>query len=138
MAIGRVEKVENNFATVSIKRQDMCGECHACEMTGEIKECTIKCRNLCHSQVGEIVQIEAAQPAFLKATGIMYGVPLIGFILGLSLGTLVPCSVDTNLREIVMAILGIVGVISGLIWIKRRDYNKKYDNLLPDIVKVIK
>lgn len=61
MPIGTVEKVEEDYVIVSIERQDMCGECHACEMLGEVKKCTLKCVNECKSQVGDQVEVDVEQ-----------------------------------------------------------------------------
>lgn len=138
MPIGKVEKVEGKIATVSIERQDMCGECHACEIVGEVKKCTIKCQNLCESTLGESVEIELENSTFLKATALMYGMPLIGLLAGLGLGLLVPSGLDEQVREVAMAIFALVGMGAGLLWLKKKDSRRKYDELLPRAVKVIR
>lgn len=138
MPVGKVEQVEGKFATVSIERQDMCGECHACEIVGEIKKCTIKCQNLCEGIPGESVEIELENSTFLKATALMYGMPLIGLVGGLGLGLLAPSSLGEQVREATMAILALGGMGAGLLWLKKKDSHRKYDTLLPRAVKVIR
>lgn len=137
MPVGKVEKIEGQFATVSIERQDMCGECHACEVVGEVKKCTIKCKDLCKSQAGELVEVELEKSTFLKATALMYGVPLVGLIMGLGIGVMLPISIGTQVKEMVSVILAIAGMGVGLLWLRKKEHLKKYDNLLPKIVKII-
>ncbi|MEG0013960.1 MAG: SoxR reducing system RseC family protein [Cellulosilyticaceae bacterium] len=137
MPVGRVEQVDGDLVTVSIERQDMCGECHACEVVGEIKKCTIKCHNLCKGKSGELVEIELENTLFLKATALMYGIPLIGLLVGLGVGFLMPSHMGEQTREVMMAALGLLGMGSGLMWIRKKDKHKKYDKLLPKAVKVV-
>ena len=130
MPIGTVEKLEKGFAIVTMERQDMCGECHACEMIGETKSCTVKCINDCDSQVGDKVEIDVAKASFLQATLIMYGVPLLGLLIGIGLGSLI--------SEVVSIILGILGMGLTYLIVRWGDKNNKYNKMLPSIVKIIK
>ena len=43
MPYGTVKEIKGNIAVVSMERQDMCGECHACEMMSGKKNCTLSC-----------------------------------------------------------------------------------------------
>lgn len=135
MPKGTVEKVEGELATVSIERQDMCGECHACEVLGEVKKCQIQCIDKCQSQVGDEVEIDLDQASFLKATGIMYGVPLVGLFIGLGVGMLIPARFGKNVQEIGMMILGLLMMSLGLFWVKGREKKHKYNKHLPSIIK---
>lgn len=138
MLIGRVENVESELATVTIKRQDMCGECHACEVVGEAKQCKIQCHNECSSQKGDWVKIELENKLFMKATLIMYGIPLIGLLSGLGIGVIITRIIEIPAEEILIALLGIMGIVIGLGNIKLKDKKQKYKKLLPKIVKIIK
>lgn len=137
MLIGRVENVEAEVATVTIKRQDMCGECHACEVVGEVKQCKIQCQNECSSQKGDLVEIELENKLFMKATLIMYGIPLIGMLSGLGLGVVITTSIEVQAKEILIALLGIIGMGIGLGCIKIREKKQKYKKLLPRLVKIL-
>ncbi|MGL6173285.1 MAG: SoxR reducing system RseC family protein [Cellulosilyticaceae bacterium] len=137
MLIGRVENIEAEVATVTIKRQDMCGECHACEVVGEVKECKIQCHNECSSQKGDWVEIELENKLFMKATLIMYGVPLIGLLVGLGGGSVVTNFIEVQAKEIIIAVLGIIGTAIGLGIIKIKERKQKYKKLLPRLVKIL-
>lgn len=130
MPVGKVEKLEKGFAIVTMERQDMCGECHACEMLGETKKCTLKCTNDCNSQVGDQVEIDVAKASFLQATLIMYGLPLLGLLIGIGLGSFI--------SEVVSLILGIVCMGLTYLLVRWGDKKNKYNKMLPAIVKIIK
>ena len=129
MPIGTVEKVEEDYVIVSIERQDMCGECHACEVLGEVKKCTLKCVNGCKSQVGDQVEVDVEQHSFMKATFIMYGLPLIGLILGVGMGYKFSEGIAIVLG------LGLMALTFGMI--KYGEKYNKYAKMLPTAKKVI-
>lgn len=134
---GTVERIEGNYAYVRIMREEMCGDCHACDMMGEKKKCEIKCFNNTNSLVGDVVEVDGSSNHFLKATGLMYGLPLICLLGGLGLGYLLPLGQLGSLREGVMIITGLGSMAGMFWWIKRRDAKKEYEVFLPTIIKVI-
>ena len=129
MPIGTVEKLESDCVIVTMERQDMCGDCHACDMMGEVKKCTLKCVNKCSSQIGDKVEVDVSNSTFMKATLIMYGLPLIGLVAGVGLGY--------QASELLGIILGFsfMAGIFGLI--KLGDHKKKYEKMLPVAIKII-
>lgn len=138
MPRGRVEKIQGNIATVIIERQDMCGECHACEVLGEVKKCEIQCVNVCNSQIGDEVEIDLENSSFLKASFIMYILPLIGLFVGMGIPHYLLQQQGKDLREIVSLVSGVA--IMGIIFliIKFYDKKKKYYNTLPKLTKSYK
>ncbi|MGL4343727.1 MAG: SoxR reducing system RseC family protein [Cellulosilyticaceae bacterium] len=135
--LGRVALIEGNYAKVSIMRQEMCGECHACELMGDIKKCEIKCYNHCQSQVGDVVEITIEETRFLKATYLMYGLPLIGLLGGLGIGMLVGMQQVGLMKEMIMIVFGLLGM-GGMLWyIKSRDQKQKYKKYIPHIAKIV-
>lgn len=130
MPVGTVERLESDFVIVSMKRQDMCGDCHACEMIGEVKKCTLKCVNKCNSQIGDRVEIDVANSSFMKATFIIYGLPLIGLLAGVGIGYKVSEALGIVLGVLFMA--GIFGLI------KLGEHKNKYQKMLPAVIKVIR
>ena len=129
MPVGTVEKVEADYLIVAIERQDMCGECHACEMLGEVKKCTLKCVYKCEGQVGDLVDIDVENTSFMKATFIMYGLPLLGLLLGIGIGC--------RFSDRVAIVLGIsmMALIFGAI--QYGEKRNKYRKMLPTATKVI-
>ncbi|MEF9958606.1 MAG: SoxR reducing system RseC family protein [Niameybacter sp.] len=128
--VGRVEKLEKGFAIVTMERQDMCGECHVCELLGEKKSCTLKCVNECQCQIGDKVEVDVAKASFLKATLILYGLPLLGLIVGVGLGYFIS----------ELASLGLGILFMGLVYlgVKKQDNKNKYNEMLPSTIRVVK
>lgn len=129
MPVGVVKKVEENYVMVTLERQDMCGECHACEMLGEIKKCTLKCINQCESKEGNKVEVDITQTFFMKATFIMYGLPLIGLLVGVGIGH--------QYSEVLGILVGVICMMSILGVIKYREKHSKYVKMLPVAKRII-
>lgn len=138
MIVGTVKKIANEQATVSIERQDMCGSCHACEVVGEVKKCEILCKNTCGAKVGDQVEISLKEESFLKATMIIYGLPLVGLILGIALGWGVSQSFNLVYTELSMILGGLLLLTLTYKVIRRKDKMQKYTSYLPQIKKIIK
>lgn len=134
---GIVERLEGKYAHVRIMREEMCGDCHACDMMGERKKCEIKCINQVQGQVGDVVEVDGSSNQFLKATGLMYGLPLIGLLVGLGIGYILTVTLWGQANEWVMLILGLGGVAGMLYGIKKYDAKQCYEAFLPTITKVI-
>lgn len=83
--IGQVIKIENGYAKVQIKRTEACAKCGACDM-GKSKSIEFLAKNSISAKVGDKVEIETQTANVLKASFIMYGVPLIFFLIGTLLG----------------------------------------------------
>ena len=78
---GVVIQTQNGMAKVRFARSEMCGECHACFQDGE-DEAEIMLENTVGATTGDKVLIELHESAVFKASLIMYGVPLLGLLLG--------------------------------------------------------
>lgn len=129
MPIGVVTKVEKEYVMVALERQDMCGECHACEILGEVKKCTLKCINQCKSQEGNLVEVDVAQTSFMRATFIMYGLPLIGLLIGVGMGY--------KYSEGLAILMGLI-LMMIIFWIiKYGEKRNKYVKMLPVAKRII-
>lgn len=135
MPYGVVKEVHKDSAVVMMERQDMCGECHACEMLSGKKVCTLTCRNPIQCKVGDRVEITLTNKHFLKATYIVYGIPLVGFVMGIALGYGVARLVNFGGEDIWVATGAIIGILIGIGYIKWKDKQKKYQDYLPHIVR---
>lgn len=138
MPIGTIERLEGEYAFVVMERKDMCGDCHACEIVGEVKKCELKCVNYCRGNIADQVEIDLSNQTFLKATAIMYGVPLVALLVGLGVGMLVPQQMGTYTQELAMIGLGTLFMVGSFLWIRHRDRTTKYNGLLPVAHKIVK
>lgn len=85
---GKVLELKGKTAVVRFKRTDACGHCNACFRFGS-NEADIEIDNTCNAQVGDTVIIELHSGSMFKASLIAYGIPLIGLVLGVYLGSLI-------------------------------------------------
>lgn len=134
--IGVVQKLSGNSATVVIQRHAACGECGACQIGKEKMTMETRAKNQAGAVVGDTVGVEMAFTGVLKATGIMYGIPLVAFILGCALGYLlsgqfgfdpVLAPFFTGLALTVAAYLGI------RLADKRGIFQSKYEPVITEI-----
>lgn len=136
MPSGIVQKLEGEYAIVQIERQDMCGDCHACDAVHQAKECALKCMNNVQSQVGDLVEISLDNESFLKATYIVYGVPLAGLLGGVFIGFITAQLMGNINAELLMILGAIAGIVVAYRVINNRDKKNKYKKMLPHIIEI--
>ena len=134
MPYGIVKEIKGNTAVVTLERQDMCGDCHACEMISGKKQCTLSCEAKIPCKVGDKVEVAITTDYFLKATYLIYGVPLIGFLLGLGIGIALSKVLTTTYEDLLVAVCMIIGTGLGVLYIKLKDKKATYKKFLPQIV----
>lgn len=87
---GTVAKLYNkdneNKAKVVIQRHEMCGDCKACDMRKSDKKMVALATNKAHAKVGDHVAISMEMASLMKASSIAYGLPLLGFLIGVFAG----------------------------------------------------
>lgn len=85
---GLVTETKGRFVTVHIVRKEACGECRACLSGMMENDMDIEAQNLCEAEVGDWVELELQDNAFMHAVLIMYGIPFVGLVLVWYLATL--------------------------------------------------
>lgn len=85
--MGRVMSLAESGETAVVRfvRSDACGRCHACFHLGA-EEADIEIVNTAKAKVGDLVSIELKGGSMVKASLIMYGVPLAGLLIGVLAG----------------------------------------------------
>ena len=133
--IGTVQSVKNNHVFVKVIREEACAHCQVCT-TGinEGKECLIEAVNQCEAAVGDVVDIDIQANYFLKATLIMYGIPLIAMILGIMISLGVMNTLGLPNADMISALVGII--VTGITYLLINQREKKNKNLayLPSVV----
>ena len=120
---GRITKIDDNFATIAIDSTDDCKDCgirFLCSPESD-KDKIITLENTIEAKVGDRVAISEASNILLKLAFLQYGLPLIGFILGIIIATQLNINLQpVELYQFLCGLLGLglAGVISYLI-IKR-------------------
>ncbi len=135
MPYGKVEKTSSKYAVVQMERQDMCGECHVCEQLTGKKSCKLKCLKKIACEVGDTVEVEIGQAAFLKATYMMYGLPLLGLLGGLGIGYYCfKLNGGVGQEDVYVLIGSTIGVMVALIGIGIAERKGKFARYLPLVV----
>ena len=113
---GIIAKIDGNYVTITIETTDSCKDCgirFLCS-PGFDKEKTITLENKIDAEVGDRVSITETSNILLKLSFLQYGLPLIGFLLGIVFGT------QTNVKlqpvEFYQFLFGLLGLgLAGLI-----------------------
>lgn len=82
---GKVISLSGKMAVVRFMRSDACGRCNACFHLGS-HEADIEIVNTAQAEVGDLVSIELRGSSMVRASLIMYGVPLLALLIGVVAG----------------------------------------------------
>ena len=129
---GTVESIRNQNVYVKVIREEACAHCKMCT-TGinEGKECVIEAVNKCGAKVGDIVEIDVENNYFLRATAIMYGIPLIALMIGIGVSLAILHANGVKEAELISAFIGLG--FTGIVYmiINKREKNNKNTQYLP-------
>ncbi len=132
---GKVIELKENIAKVSMQRHEACKDCHACDM-GKSQEMILTAKALCEVKIGDNVEVHLENKDFLKATSIMYGIPLITLVIGFISGYYLGEYIGLN-GDIIGFALGIIFLSITYFWIKSNEEKWKSGNYEPVITKVV-
>lgn len=133
---GQVIEIKDEIAVVKINRTEACAKCRACVNGMNKNEMLIEAKNRCYADVGDWVEIDLQSQDFLKAVGIMYGIPLITLLFGFVFGNFaVEYTQYRDYSEIAGFVLGILFMSMTYLWIKHRESHWKQQNYSPVAVK---
>lgn len=133
---GVVLNVENGNAIIGLKRNSACSSCGACELGSNHSQMELTLENTVNARPGDTVEIQLPASQFLKASAILYLIPLIGLILGIVLGYYIGLALNAN-AEIIGAVNGILFTTLAYMSIRRLEPKfKKNTDLNPTIVGI--
>ena len=78
-----VERLDGEYAWVNMLRHEACSKCGGCAAALSSKEFKVRALNRLGAKPGDYVELSLVGDTFMKATMIMYGVPLLALVLGL-------------------------------------------------------
>ncbi|MBF0213696.1 MAG: SoxR reducing system RseC family protein [Magnetococcales bacterium] len=140
---GIVVALEGDFAVVSGQRQKMCGTCHnsnTCTvLSGGLGQRSIKirARNACHARVGERVFIEISERTFLRASFLVYILPLVVLFAMVSWARFLIQTLGWSVDiEAFSALVGFVSLALTFYWLQRRSARHGRDGG-PVVVEVL-
>ena len=132
---GLVTNENGDLIKVHIVRKEACGKCNAC-FTGQQKDMDIDAKNLCDAEIGDWVELELQENAFVKAVLISYAIPLIGFFIGLFFGYYVVSPIVPLPASLVGFGMGMIGVLICYAWIKSQNHRWEAGGYLPLAVRL--
>jgi len=136
---GIVQQVQTTKAFILINRSSACAGCHAqsaCNPS-EHKEMIVEAINDLHARVGDRVQISVPSGSLLKATFIVYFVPVLALVLGAIAGSKLAPSMqmDATLTSILCGVLSMATVF-GMVKIFDKSANSK-SQYWPRITRIL-
>ncbi|HHY77073.1 MAG TPA: SoxR reducing system RseC family protein [Clostridiales bacterium] len=138
--VGKIIEINGGMAKILIVRHTACGNCGACQVGRENLNMILTTENTVGGKPGDLVEIELKTENFLYASFIMYGIPLIGLIIGL-LGGYYGGRIfgyDENISQIIAAITGILFMSIGYICIKALDPKiKRMNKFKPVLIRLV-
>lgn len=135
--MGQIVHVEDSIATVKIRRGVSCGSCTACGMSKDQSEISFSIANDLDAQLGDWVELDLESKSLVKASFIVYLIPLIALILGVAGGYAIAgqCSGDSELYG---AIGGILFTVFAFVGIRAMDpMLRKRGEYSPKMVSII-
>ncbi|NMA95539.1 MAG: SoxR reducing system RseC family protein [Clostridiales bacterium] len=133
---GIVLSVENGNAIVGLKRSSACSDCGACELGSNHSKMEITLANTVDAKPGDTVEIQLPTSQFLKASAILYLIPLVTLIIGIVLGHNLGKYFNVN-ADIIGAITGVLFTVGSYMSIKKLEPRfKKNIGLSPTIIAV--
>jgi positive regulator of sigma E activity len=114
---GTVIHTNKGTASVRIDRADWCGTCDMKIWCHPEKDDvgTILVQNSLNAQVGQKVLISEKSEFLLKISILQYGIPLVGFLLGVILTYIVGVEIRTFPQELCLFLGGLLGLfLAGL------------------------
>lgn len=124
---GLVTESKNNLVTVHIVRKEACGQCRACLSGMMESDMDIEAKNLCDAEIGDWVELELQDNAFMHAILIMYGIPFIGLVFGIVFGYFVVAPFVPFLHEgLVSFLVGVLCIAICYLWI--HSQNRRWES----------
>ncbi len=128
--LGIISKIDGDEAEVQIKRVSGCGgNCEHCGGSCESAFHGLKVKNTIDAKIGETVKIEFKESESMKASLIIYLIPLAGFLIGLMGAFLM------NMSEMNALLTAVIGLLIGFFVIHLSDKRYKKNNILATIKK---
>lgn len=135
--LARVTDIKGRVATVKIQRSSSCGSCTACGMSKDQKEMFLTVSNDIGAKLGDWVELDLQSVSILKASAIVYLIPLISLILGVAGGYALAGQLSGN-AELFGAIGGILLTGLSFLGIRAADPKlSKRSEYFPKMVSII-
>lgn len=140
--IGQIVKIVNSdTAVLKMKRMSACAKCGKCKSIGdsESQEILVEVNNTIGARVGDTVEVTMDNIDILKATALVYIVPLIGLMLGVFVTYFILTYAKiTPHIEAISGVMGIIVMLLSYLILKANDRKfKESKKFLPRVEKIL-
>ncbi len=135
--IGQVVEVMDGEVKVKLLRKEACAKCGACTAGLDSKDMFIDAANMAKAREGEWVEIQLEESNFLKAVAIMYGIPLIGLLAGLALGSVMGALFIPRFADMLAIVLGLGGAGLSFVVIHMNEARFRTKKFKPKAVRIV-
>ncbi len=137
---GVIKAVHGSMATAVAKRESECESCKAkdsCEtMGGTGADTEVTAINTANARVGDIVTIAMRSTSVLKASFIIYMVPILALLGGIISGFLTARILPIQ-EELAVGTFAGAGLVGSFVWLKRKAAKMaKSKEFTPEIVAI--
>ena len=127
--VGKIEKIQGNKATVSVKRVSACGDnCKGCSSACKQPTVYFETDITQEYEVGDYVEITTENEVMLKHIAVIYGIPLIVMIITIGI---VQIMLNTNPnKDIISAVASVLSLVVSYFILKAYDSKEMKKNIL--------
>lgn len=120
--VGQVVDVKNDIAVVMVRRHDVCSKCGGCGVAVSGRgDNYVEAINVVNAAVGQTVKVVTDTAHVLKASFVVYMIPILALLVGIYVGQLLDGTFGVFARFDI--ILGVVFLLSSYLIV--RGYDKR-------------
>jgi sigma-E factor negative regulatory protein RseC len=135
--LGEIVKLEGKQAVIRIQRSSACKQCGACQLGCHRDEMLLTIPNRLGGKPGDMVELSLDSVQVLKASAIIYLIPLLALIAGVALGYLFSRRISIN-SQLAGALGGLIFTTAAFIIIRTIDpLLRKNNNFTPRMVALL-
>lgn len=124
-----INNIDNGKAKVSFIRPKSCGDCSSCSGCN-IETMDIELNSIEDINIGDVVELEFKTSNMLKATALLYIMPLIMLVVGIIAGNQLQVKYLGRIEEIISFLSGVVFLVLTFIFINFVDKRTRGEELI--------
>jgi len=126
--VGKIEKIDGNKATVSVKRVTACGEnCKSCGASCKVNSVSIETDVTDEFEVGDYVEITTENEVMFKHILMLYGTPFALMMITIGMVQLLS---DSPNKDMISAVASVASLIVSYFILKTYDKKEMKKNTL--------
>jgi sigma-E factor negative regulatory protein RseC len=136
---GEVVSVDGDAAKVRVRRQDVCSKCGGCGVAvSGPGDNFIDARNVVNAVVGQTVKVTSDTGQVLKASFVVYIVPIVALLIGILLGQQIGRVLGLFAREeLVGLFVGIIFLLLSYMVVRGYDRSMTIERMKATVVEIV-